>query len=294
MVIVKLMGGLGNQMFQYALGKAMAKRLETTLKLDLDFLLDRTPRENFVFRDYDLDVFNLSVERALPDDISPFFYQPKNKFDKLFSRLKKWWVPYTAYREAHFHVDPAVFLLSGNIYLEGYWQSAQYFQDIEDEIRTDFSFRSPIAPTSKQLSDEIENKNSVCINVRRADFLNTSFHGVCNMNYFGPAIEFMASRVVNSHFFVFSDDPEWCLNNFKLPYRFTFVGHEHKGEKFSSYLQLMAQCKHFIIPNSSFAWWAVWMNQGDEKVVVAPTVWFTDSSWDTCDLIPNTWIRMEN
>ncbi|MCW5584172.1 MAG: alpha-1,2-fucosyltransferase [Gammaproteobacteria bacterium] len=281
-------------MFQYALGRAMAKRLGTTLKLDLDFLLDRTPRENFVFRDYDLDIFNLSVERALPDDISPFFYQPKNRFDALVSRLKKWWVPYTVYREAHFHVDPAVFLLSGNIYLEGYWQSAQYFQDIEDEIRTDFSFRSPIAPTSKQLSDEIENKNSVCVNVRRADFLNTSFHGVCDMKYFGPAVKLLASRVKDSHFFVFSDDPEWCLNNFNLPYRFTFVGHEHKGEKFSSYLQLMARCKHFIIPNSSFAWWAVWMNRGGDKIVVAPTVWFTDTSWDTGDLIPKSWIRIEN
>ena len=281
-------------MFQYAIGKALAIELDTTFKLDLEFLLDRSPRQNFVYRDYDLDIFNLTAEYATKGEIRPFFYVPKNRIYGLFTGLKRLITPFTVYREQYFHFDPKVFTLTGNIYLDGYWQTSKYFEKISQQIKNDFSFRVPIESVSDSLKESIWDSNSVCINVRRADFLTNSFHGICDMRYFEPAIRMVSSRIEDPHFFVFSDDPEWCLNNFKLPFKFTFVGHEHAGKKFATYLQLMSMCRHFIIPNSSFAWWAVWLNQNTAKIVVAPNIWFTDPQWNSCDLIPDNWARIEN
>jgi hypothetical protein len=294
MVITKLMGGLGNQMFQFAAGKTLATRLNTSFFLDLDFLLDRTPRPNFVYRDYDLTIFKLKATRASADQVKPFLYVPENRVDRYYKKLKNAINPHYYYKEPHFHFDEKFRTLSGNVYMEGYWQSPLYFEAISEVIRNDFSFSSPIGEQSESVHEQISKSHSVCVNVRRADFLTTSFHGVCDMKYFKPAIDLMASRVRDAHFFVFSDDPAWCLENFHFPYPFTFVGHEHAGSKFSSYLQLMAACKHYIIPNSSFAWWAVWLNQSKDKLVIAPKVWFTNLQWNPKDLIPADWIRIEN
>jgi hypothetical protein len=286
------MGGLGNQMFQYALAKSMALHLKTTFKLDLEFLLDRTLRENFVYRNYDLDIFDLDVEFASKKETLPFFFKPKNKLDYVYKKAKRLIIPYDYYNEPHFHFDPSVYSLSGNIYFEGYWQSPRYFDCIDEDLRKDFTLKFPIADSSLTLEKLIHQSNAVCVNVRRADFLNNDFHGVCDMDYFEPAIRLMAKHINNPHFFIFSDEPDWCLKNFKMPFNFTFVGHEHAGNKFSAYLQLMAACKHFIIPNSSFAWWAVWLSGFVDKIVIAPKTWFNDSKWDTRDLIPDKWIRI--
>jgi hypothetical protein len=295
MVIVKLQGGMGNQMFQYATAKALARHLATDFKMDLEFLLDRSPRENFVYRDYDLDIFSLEAPVASKSETLKFKKLPENKLQTALYLLQNIVRPWKYYYEPHFHFAPQVFELPRHCYLDGYWQTPKYFQSIEQEIRNDFRFREPVIAASQELHKMIKEKNSVCINVRRADFLNNNFHGVCDMKYFNPGIDIVASKVADPHFFIFSDDPQWCLENFKLDYPVTFVGHEHKGNKFSNYLQLMSQCKHYIIPNSSFAWWAVWLN-GDrsDKIVVAPTTWFTDGDWDPKDLIPDTWIRVAN
>lgn len=294
MVIVKLQGGLGNQMFQYAVAKALAAHLHTGFKIDTEFLLDRTPRENFVFRDYDLDIFSLKADVATKADTAKYKNTPQTKLGSYISLIGRKLSPYRYYYEPHFHFDEAVFQLPSDCYLDGYWQTPKYFQAIENDIRKDFSFKDPMPEASVPLAESIKQTNSVCINVRRADFLTNNFHGVCDMKYFDPAIEIMASKVKDPHFFIFSDDPAWCLENFKLNYPVTFVGHEHKGRKFSAYLELMSLCKHFIIPNSSFAWWAVWFSNNKDKVVIAPKTWFTDANWDSKDLVPETWIRIAN
>ncbi|WP_276133808.1 alpha-1,2-fucosyltransferase [Polluticoccus soli] len=295
MIIVKLQGGLGNQMFQYAIGKSLAKHLGTSFKLDVEFLLDRTPRENFVFRDYDLDIFSLQAPVATKAETLKFKKTPGNKLETAVTLLRNKLSPVRYFYEPHFHFVPQVFELPRNSYLDGYWQTPRYFESIEQEIRNDFGFKDQIIDTSKELRESILNTNSVCINVRRADFLTNDFHGVCDMRYFEPGIEIVTSKVKDPHFFIFSDDPQWCLENFKLKYPVTFVGHEHKGNKFANYLQLMTQCKHYIIPNSSFAWWAVWLNNNkNDKIVVAPKTWFADVNWDPKDLIPQNWIRVVN
>jgi hypothetical protein len=294
MVIAKLMGGLGNQMFQYAAGRALASQLNTDLMLDASFLLDRTPRPNFVYRDYDLSIFRLKVPFATDQQIAPFLKQPSGRLESVTMRLKNWVSPHIHYKEPHFHFDEKFFKLTGNVYMEGYWQSPRYFEPIEAQIRSDFQFAIPIPTETQSLMQQIQSTEAVCVNVRRTDFLTNKFHGVCDMRYYMPAIDYMIEKLNDPHFFVFSDDPAWCIENFKFPYPFTFVGHEHAGEKFSSYLQLMAACSHFIIPNSSFAWWAVWFRKSIEKIVIAPKIWFTDVRWNPRDLIPAQWIRVEN
>jgi len=291
MIIVRLMGGLGNQMFQYAAGRALALHKGTTLKLDLEVLLDRSPNVKCVIRDFDLDVFSLKWERASRKEIERYARADTDR--SLFNRIRQRFRPTICFREPHFHFYASFFDLPANTHLTGYWQSPKYFAAYESHIRQAFRFVHPILPESQPLLERIQSDMSVCVNVRRGDFLTNPILGYCDMRYFAPAMEWMRKKLGNPHFFVFSDDPAWCIENFTATDT-TVVGHEHKGVKFSNYLQLMSRCRHFIIPNSTFAWWAVWFNQNPDKIVIAPKRWFADASIHTADLIPSNWIRMEN
>src|ERR1044071_8962590 len=137
MVIVKLQGGLGNQMFQYAAGKSLARHLGTNYKLDLEFLLDRTPRKNFVYRDYDLDIFSLEAVVASEKETVRFKKLPKNKLQTAAALLRNKLSPAKYFYEPHFHFAPQVFELPRHCYLDGYWQTPKYFGAIEQEIRDD-------------------------------------------------------------------------------------------------------------------------------------------------------------
>lgn len=290
MIIVKLMGGMGNQMFQYAFGRSISLKKGVTLKLDLDFLLDRTPKKKFVFRDYDLTIFNCKPQILIEKDKKSFFgsFLMGNKyFNKLLPVKNR-----KFYTESHFEYDTNVLKLNEDIYLEGYWQSYKYFSEFESTIRKDFSFKHKFNEEEDLINQKILSTNSVCINVRRADFLNNSFHGVCNEEYFYKGLNYINNSESELNVFVFSDDIEWCKNNLNFEFPTNFIDHEYAGEKFQSYLQLMTNCKHFIIPNSSFGWWAAWLANFSKKIVVAPKKWFSDSNINTKDLIPDDWIRI--
>ncbi|MEO0789174.1 MAG: alpha-1,2-fucosyltransferase, partial [Bacteroidota bacterium] len=143
-----------------------------------------------------------------------------------------------------------------------------------------------------ELAGQIKMLNSICLNVRRTDFITDKTLNVTSVNYFKKAADYIAGQVEEPCFFIFSDDIDWCRKNLDLPYLVNIVGHEHKGKKFGNYLQLMSLCKHFIIPNSSFAWWAAWLSQQSEnKIVVTPDPWFAAGDYNTKDLIPDDWIR---
>lgn len=283
---------MGNQMFQYAAGRRLALKHKTTLKLDLTFLLDRTPRENFTYRNYDLDVFNIQENFASPSEINKLAPKNKNFIDKVKQKLKL----INIIQEPHFHLYEKLLSAPDNSYLEGYWQSEKYFKDIEHIIRKDFIFKSDLDSESKKMAEKITSSNSICINIRRGDFakdpITNKFHGVCDLDYFLKSIDHIAERTNNPHFFIFSDDIEWCEKNLKISYPNTIVPHIYAGKKFENYLKLMSICKHFIIPNSTFAWWGAWLNRNPEKIVVAPRKWFNDPSINTDDLIPEIWIRI--
>ncbi|HTV41928.1 MAG TPA: glycosyltransferase [Candidatus Sulfotelmatobacter sp.] len=279
-VVVKLQGGLGNQMFQYAAGLALARRTKSQLILDLSFLLDRSPRPDFTYRDFDLPIFKLAPDCHVMRNGAAYKKELR------------------CVAEKHFHFDPEIERLGANVYLDGYWQSPRYFESALDEVRQSFEFVSEIGPEARAVLTAIQNCESVCLNVRRADFISNprtrAIHGLCGEAYFQAAVRRIAGKIKSPHFFIFSDDIEWCRRaNLVGNMPCTFVPHNLAGPRFATYLQLMKSCKHFILPNSTFGWWAAFLNESRNKIVIVPKPWFSDPNINTADLIPAGWETLE-
>ncbi|NUN65842.1 alpha-1,2-fucosyltransferase [Pseudanabaena biceps] len=295
MIIVKLQGGLGNQMFQYAIGKKLSLLNKTELKLDLSFLLDRTPRPNFTYRDYNLNIFNLKIEFATQEEIKPFINYLDSKIKRkiytyLFLGKKNKYI-----NEKKCNFNPDIFKLTGNIYLDGYWQTEKYFNDIKNILYNDFIVKTNQDQKNQDVAKTIKNTNSVSIHIRRGDYIDNKqiyhFHGICDLNYYYNCVNLLLKKLKNPNFFIFSDDHQWMKENLKLDYPMTFVDHNDASKNYED-LRLMSQCKHNIIANSSFSWWGAWLNQNPDKIVYAPQKWFNDTSKKTQDLIPDQWIRV--
>lgn len=280
-------------MFQYAFGMQLAERLGTGLSLDPTNLLNRNAPPGFVYRNYDLDVFQPTSANFLapPHLLAPLY---NLKVEKLSAGIT-WLIRNRreVVKEPHFHYDDTILEKARpKVIYDGWWQSPKYFAGVEDKVRREFRFSRGILPKSQELLGRIEASNSICLNVRRTDFLKVDTLNATDKDYFLRGAAYLGGKLSEPRFFVFSDDVAWCRENIKLDYPTEFVDHEHKGFKFGNYLQLMTRCKHFLIPNSSFAWWAAWLNTGADKTVVAPKNWFTDPAIDTSDLVPAEWSRM--
>jgi hypothetical protein len=294
MIIVNLKGGLGNQMFQYAAGRRLAEKHKTDLKLDLSFLSRKNQGKNVTLRSYELSVFNVQENIATPEDIRPL----KNFTNRLRRKIfpNKATNPYV--QEKFHHFDPEILMLGDNKYLDGHWMSERYFADVEPVIRKEFAFKKGILEAGKNLETLIRTSNSVCIQVRRGDYVTNptvaKVHGSTSVNYFEKGIEHIRNNVQNPVFFVFSDDSKWCMETFSGLSPVFFI--EKELESFeatnSDYLQLMTHCKHFLISNSTFAWWGAWLSINPEKIVVAPKNWFNLEGIDTNDICPPSWIKI--
>jgi hypothetical protein len=297
MIVVKLKGGLGNQMFQYAVGRELQRRYGGQLALDVTQLLDRYPRSNMVVRDYDLDIFGIQPRLTLLSRIArrlpvPLLYMyGSSTLARALDRagLQRYISEGDGFRGE-------VLEARGNVYLDGYWQSAKYFAGSEDVLRREFEVKRPLSPLGERVAAQMAATDSICVNVRRADYValkgSTETHGFVGKEYYDRGIEQVAPRLKNPHVFVTSDDVEWCRENLRFDYPTTVLGHEHKGYKFGEYLTLMSRCKHFLIPNSTFAWWAAWLNPSEDKIVVCPRQWFRDPRIDSSDRIPPRWIGL--
>jgi len=290
MIIIKLMGGLGNQMFQYAFGRHLQEKHQTHLKFDTSEFELTSGGPAFVPRKYDLDIFGINVEVASSREVSRFRDRvglpPIDRaLDRVLGRKKTYIfeLPIFNFVEERYNAPD-------NTYLEGYWQTEKYFADIRELIRREFSFAEELSGNAEGLMNEIVGSNSICVNVRRGDFVINDRHGWYGSDYFSRGEAMMDGRFSDHQFYVFSDDVEWCRENLRFSKPTVFVGHEFAGRKFQDYLRLMSACKHFIIPNSSFAWWAVWFNQDPDKIVVAPKKWFNVEELDTTDLFQPGWI----
>lgn len=289
MITVKLAGGLGNQMFQYALGRSLSLRYGVALALDLSFLLDRSNGNSYVYRDYYLNMFDISVDKFI--EKSPIHHVIRNKFAEKFR------FNFPGVRvESQFNFNSTALNCGENCYYSGYWQSPKYFLESEECLRSDFTFLSTIKTSSQALLDRIKDSNSVCLNVRRGDYVGNKLHGVCTVKYYHYALEQLFQRTNNPTVFVFSDDVEWCRANLRIPYEHMFVGHEHahttEFKNFDAYFYIMSKCRHYIIPNSTFAWWAVWLNGRKDNVVIVPNRWFNDPNINAEELYEQTWIRV--
>jgi len=291
MIVTRLSGGLGNQMFQYALALRMADRLQTELKLDLSFYntpppLDVTPRE------YELKVWGIDVATASTEEVHSFINRPRRSiWNKITGNTgdKTW------YKEKRFSFDPEVLKLNGDIYLDGYWQSEKYFKEVEPAIREAYRLKSNPDEVNFQLGKDMQACESVAVHVRRVDYLKTpeilAFHGVLEASYYQEAIRRLQEKHKGLQLFVFSDAPDWVRDHLKFDLPTTMVDH-NRGKNSYLDLWLMSQCKHQVLANSSFSWWGAWLNTNPSKIVIGPAQWFSGKGLDTKDLTPPEWIRL--
>ncbi len=292
MIIVKLIGGLGNQMFQYALGKKLALKSQDELFLDCSFFSEKgahTPRE------FELDVFNLSARIADQQRLELFHPQTKSRLQSLIGRLFPVNQSYKIVNERGHEFHPEVLEIVGDIHLIGYWQTELYFADVRDELLRDFHFATTLSEKNLELANEIRSSNSVSVHIRRGDYVSNesakTFHGLCDIPYYKRGIEYLERSEKALAFFVFSDDIEWARENLEISAPTTFIDH-NKGKQSYDDMRLMSMCKHHIIANSSFSWWGAWLNPSGSKKVIAPQQWFLDSTINTRDIIPKAWIRL--
>ena len=288
MIIVKLMGGLGNQMFQYAFGKSLSILNNTELKIDRTFLDDKSPRENFTFRDFELDVFKLDPVYATSQEIK--LRNNANILQKLFPFYNR----FQSFSEHLSQIPKLAPSAYSNVYLEGYWQNEDYFKHANKVIREEFQFKYSPTGKNKELTELILSKNAISVHVRRGDYAHNqvinSVHGLLTPTYYEHAASYIQGNIFDPHYFVFSDDIEWAKSNVQLGNNATYINHNSGKNSFED-LRLMSLCKHNIIANSSFSWWGAWLNTNPEKIVIAPEKWFSNPSIST-EIIPSNWIKL--
>lgn len=277
MIVIRMTGGLGNQMFQYALFLKL-KSQDKIVKLD-----DRTEYENQVARSVSLWVFGISYETATQEEmikLTDSSLEPWARIRrKLFGRRS------LIYCEQNINFDPEV-LTQNNAYFTGYFQSEQYFKDIEPLVRKTFCFTPKIwenltgelVNKMQNYQKQIDDSCAVSVHIRRGDYLDKRelYGDICTEAYYQKAANLIREKYSEAVFFIFSNDPEWSKLKIEELYgdskRFVII--EGTSEE-NGYLDmmLMSHCKHHIIANSSFSWWGAWLSKYEEKMVIAPSKW---------------------
>ncbi len=285
MIITKLMGGLGNQMFQYALGRHLSIKHQTDLKFDVSYYTFHKKRK------YELSIFNIKENFATEEEIKKLSGRRPEQAEERFSF---WSRPKSYIKEQKIKFYPHILNLPNDIYLEGYWQIEKYFKDIKNIIQKDFEIKRPISGMNQELLNTIVSVESVNIHFRRGDYVSeeTTFkhHGLCPLDYYWRSLKQLTEHVKNPQLFIFSDDMNWVRQNFQLDLPTTYI--DHNLDNSFEDLRLMTQCKYHIISNSSFSWWAAWLSPWRNKIVFAPQNWYQkrkDYYWD--DILPQEWIK---
>ena len=290
MLITNLIGGLGNQMFQYAAARAISLDNFSTLKIDIADFSHYGLHQGFELQ----RIFDSSIEIANAADLRMILgWQSSRSARRILCKPNMRWL-----RSKKFIVEPHLSYWNGlrnlhdDAYLVGYWQSQNYFMTHSAQIREDFKFKLPMSKENYSLSKQMNDDNSVSLHVRRGDYVNNSkttlIHGLCSIDYYQSAIKYIADRLNKPIFYVFSDDIEWVKKNLNIKFPHAFLSHNTGRESFND-MRLMATCKHNIIANSSFSWWGAWLNPNEKKIVVAPEKWFANPLWVNNDIIPPEW-----
>lgn len=287
LIITRIVGGLGNQMFQYAAGRALA------VKTGQEFKLDLSEMDGYKVHALQLDQLNIQGERATRDEIP--FRPRKSFFGRVVTALKnRDRIPQIF--EATPTFDPCILQWKGPGHLSGYWQSERYFLEYSDLIRTDFSLKGPMSGERQDVLAEIrEAEVPVSVHVRRGDYVTNatanSIHGTCEPEWYRQAMNKISEQSEDPTFFVFSDDPTWARSNLPTYEKMIFVEPRADG-KDAEDMHLMSSCRSHIIANSTFSWWGAWLNPRQDKRVIAPARWFRDKDRDSSDLMPAQWERL--
>lgn len=288
-IVVRLCGGLGNQLFQYASGRALAYRLGYSLRFDLSWFQGVSDRK------YSLGYFNLCDDSILQpiQKISKYTYIKL----KLSRYIKVKILGMRVYRETSFRYDKNYEEIRHSVYMYGYWQSFKYFDSIKKTLYSEIKLSNELPESSLQIRNEILDSgiNSICLHVRRGDYISNpsaaKLHGSCTLDYYSKSVELLVAQLKNPVCYIFSDDPEWvkCSLELQCTKRFVDVNGLHEAHLD---LMLMSGCSKFVLANSTLSWWAAWLAQCKDKIVITPSKWFNDASIDTNDLIPTDWIKI--
>jgi len=292
MIIVQVMGGLGNQLFQYALGLRLAFERRTPLKLDIGWFKRQT------LRSYQLDALKIRVEIASPHEIEKFTRVNWGGLKGRAYQAVQQRLPYFYRRvvmEKGPFFDPNVInKVSRNAYLIGYWQAEKYFHPIVPLLREEIKPDGPFSPGCKAWGEKISGSKSTSLHVRRGDYVKAlhtnQVHGTCSLAYYAEAISYIRQRFPEITVYIFSDDMDWATQNFCSYPSMEFVELDSINRD-QEELLLMSLCDHHIIANSSYSWWGAWLGTKPEKIVIAPQKWFNDTALNPTDLIPENWIR---
>jgi hypothetical protein len=289
MKIVRFKGGLGNQMFQYAFYEAIRRKYPTDIvSIDLSPYLIFHDHNGFELN----NVFSIDLHAPQKNDVEKLVDENvklNHKFRRLILGRKK-----THYIEKEISFNPDVFNIYHDILYDGYWQSWKYFTHLN--IKEIFQFSNFVNPQNQELAKQIKESNSISIHIRRGDYYSNPnvkkvLGNICNITYYQKAMAYIEKSVQNPMYFIFSDTPEWVESNFPLCKRI-IISHNHRENSHRD-MQLMSLCKHNIIANSSFSWWAAYLNNDVKKIVIAPKNWFNESTvkYKIEDIIPENWIK---
>lgn len=290
-VITRLYGGLGNQLFQYAAGRALAERLKVQLKIDISEF------EIYPLRHFELNKFSINAEIATQKDVAHLVIKPSSftrnvcrtaiKLGLVCNRIP--------FKEKQFNYDELFEKIRHPICLDGYWQSEKYFKSAENKIRSELVLANELGDTSKTILSEIQQSPSISLHIRRGDYVTSpstaAVHGVCSLDYYYSAVRHITTLIENPKFFVFSDDLQWAKDNLKIGYPIRFVEGSGPNRDVED-MWLMKECHHHIIANSSFSWWAAWLDSMQNKIVIAPRIWFLNNKLNARDLIPDQWNKI--
>jgi hypothetical protein len=290
MIISKIIGGLGNQMFQYAAGRSLSLRLGMRHLVDLSSFDKYKIHQGFELKNvFDCQVNiaseaecmellgwqrNLNVQRILSKPVASIFRRSSFVF------------------EPNYNYWPDFEMINRSCYLSGYWQSWRYFRNCENIIRRDFTFVQHSDAIFEKTKNLILGGESISLHVRRGDYVENlkaqNKHGSSTLAYYNEAIENMAKGLSQPIFFIFSDDPGWAFDNIKMKYSCHYINDNFGNASFKD-MQLMSLCRHHIIANSTFSWWGAWLNANPHKRVIAPLKWFANAQ-HVPDLFPDSWI----
>ncbi|WEK36537.1 MAG: alpha-1,2-fucosyltransferase [Candidatus Pseudobacter hemicellulosilyticus] len=282
--VIRFSGGLGNQMFHYALYKALEKKFPGNRVLaDVSLYTSNTIHNGFELE----RIFGVHLRHATENDV----LAARNVGTTLTGRAVR---KLLGSKQTFLHdvptgpFQPEALQTSGNRYYIGAWQSDQYFSKIADLIKSDFFFQIPLDNHNSRLAQELDETASVGVHIRRGDYINNpDFLHVCGDDYYLQAISLMAEKLDNPRFYIFSNDIDWCKANLK-GLDTVFVDWNTGADSYRD-LQLMSLCKHNIIANSTFSWWSAWLNNNDHKLVIAPARWFSDKD---LNVALDSWIKI--
>ncbi|MCU0318775.1 MAG: alpha-1,2-fucosyltransferase [Flavobacteriales bacterium] len=292
-IVVRLSGGLGNQLFQYALGRSLYLSGGRRVLYDLDFF--ERKEGDHIKRSYGLGHFGVECERASSWDIAHARHRG-SWIRRTLHAIRPGLAPERPVNDTpDMRFDPAILAIKGSAYLDGYWQSEHYFDRIADQLRSELTRWEPGDARTNEWASIIGSVMAVSLHVRRGDYVShraAMEHFVtCDVGYYAAAMEFMQQRIPDIHFFVFSDDHDWARDHLPRSSAISFV--DHTGPDTAHHdVRLMSLCRHHIIANSSLSWWGAWLGRTSEQNVVAPRFWFKDPMINAGFQLPPSWTRI--